>query len=165
MLRYCENCKKDFDFAPLAVSGSEPLICPECGNVVGKNSRNPEKKINSEKTDENIGRAIGGIFHLFYIFYMVMGIIGVVSYILGAHFLLYIVTAISLTVYIIQLLTGTAAFFLGIVFIPIGAIAGFIIMNGVSGACLGIHVVFLIRHLIRDVFFSLIGLIIKKSAG
>lgn len=31
MLRYCENCKKDFEFAPLAVSGSNDIICPECG--------------------------------------------------------------------------------------------------------------------------------------
>ena len=164
MLRYCEYCNKDFEFTPLAVSGSNPLICPECGNIVGKNSRNPQKKADEEKTNENIGKAIGEIFHLFYIFYLVMGIMGVISYALGMTILLYVATAISLTVFIIQLLTGYSTFFLGVVFIPLGAAAGFFILSGISGACLGIHVVFLIRHLIRDVFFRLLGRIIQKSS-
>jgi len=64
MLRYCEYCNKDYEFTPLAVSGSNPLICPECGNIVGKNSRNPTKKADAEKTDENIGKAIGGMAFL-----------------------------------------------------------------------------------------------------
>ena len=164
MLRYCKQCGKDFEFTPLAVSGSEPLICPECGNIIEKNSRNPANKIDSEKTEENIGRAIGGIYHFLYIFYMVLGIIGVISYAFGAYFLLYLVTAVSLAAFILQLLTGTSTFFLGILFIPAGAVAGFILMKGIPGACLGIHAVFLIRHLIRDVFYRLLAKLVQKSS-
>lgn len=52
MLRYCENCKKDFEFAPLTVSGKDDLICPECGGIIGKNSRNPANRVDPDKTEE-----------------------------------------------------------------------------------------------------------------
>ena len=162
MLRYCKNCKKDFEFEPLAVSGKEPLICPECGNVIGKNSKNPGNKVDTDKTDEKIGNGFAALLHLSYIFYLVMGIIGVMGFGLGIYFLLYLATVISLTVYIAQLLTGTATFMLGIIFVPLGAITGFIFIGGIPGVCLGIHLVFLIRHLIRDVFWRLFWKLIEN---
>ncbi len=165
MLRYCEHCKKDYDFEPLAVSGKEPLICPGCGNVVGKNSRNPANHVDTEKTDEKTGNAFAGLLHLSYIFYMTMGLIGVVSFFLGLYPILFIVTLISLTAFLIQFITGTVTFATGIIFVPAGAIIGFIFLGGIPGACLGIHLVFLIRHLIRDVILRLIWKFLGKVSG
>ena len=67
MLRYCTSCKKDFDFEPLAVSGREDLICPKCGAVIGKESRNPAIKENAEKTEEEIGNIYARLMHLSYL--------------------------------------------------------------------------------------------------
>ncbi len=164
MLRYCENCKKDFEFAPLAVSGRNDLICPECGGVIGKNSRNPANKINSEKTEEAIGNTFARLLHMSYIFYMVMGLLGITGFALGADKLLYIATGISIGAFIIQFLTGTLIFTSGIIFLPIGAAAGYIYFKSIEGACLGIHLVFLIRHIIRDIFFALIFKLIRMSS-
>ncbi|MCR4589295.1 MAG: hypothetical protein K5668_00555 [Lachnospiraceae bacterium] len=164
MLRYCENCKKDFEFAPLAVSGKDDLICPECGGIIGKNSRNPGRRIDSDKTEEAIGNAFAGLLHMSYIFYMVMGLLGVAGYVFGINKLLYLATVISLAAFIIQFMTGTLLFMSGIIFLPLGAVAGYFYFKGIEGACLGIHIVFLIRHLIRDIFFSLLFKLIRMSS-
>ena len=164
MFRYCENCKKDFEFAPLAVSGRDDLICPECGGIIGKNSRNPANKINSDKTEEAIGNTFARLLHMSYIFYMVMGLLGIIGFIFGVDKLLYIATGISIGAFIIQFLTGTLIFTSGIIFLPLGAAAGFIYFKTIEGACLGIHLVFLIRHIIRDIFFALIFKLIRMSS-
>ena len=114
MLRYCENCKKDFEFAPLTVSGKDDLICPECGGIIGKNSRNPANRVDPDKTEEAIGNAFAKLLHMSYIFYMVMGLLGVAGYVFGINRLLYIATVISLLAFMIQLLTGTQIFTSGI---------------------------------------------------
>ena len=43
MLRYCANCKKEFDFPPRAITAATPLICPECGSEIPKESRRPDQ--------------------------------------------------------------------------------------------------------------------------
>ena len=165
MLRYCTYCKKDFDFAPLAVSGREDLICPECGNVIPKESRNPAEKDEACRTEEAIGNAYAKLMHLSYIFYMTVGVIGVICFFAGLSTLLYIATFISLICFIIQLLTGTLLFRSGLIFLPIGAVLGYLYFRSVDGACLGIHIIFLIRHLIRDILFRLIFAFIGKISG
>ena len=165
MLRYCVNCKKDFDFEPLAVSGRGDLICPECGSVIGKNSRNPAIKENAEKTEENIGNLFAGLMHLSYIFYMVLALAGVICYFTGIYPLLFAAALISVTAYIIQLITGTVTFASGMILLPAGAVLGFIFAGGIPGACLGIHLVFLIRHLVRDIILRLIFRFLEKVSG
>ena len=99
-----------------------------------------------------------------YIFYMVMGLLGIIGFIFGVDKLLYIATGISIGAFIIQFLTGTLIFTSGIIFLPLGAAAGFIYFKTIEGACLGIHLVFLIRHIIRDIFFALIFKLIRMSS-
>ena len=162
MLRYCPNCKKDIDFNPRAVSGSAPLICPECGNEVPKNSRNPEHGRAAEESEEKIGKAAAVLFHLSYIFYIALAAIGFIGYFAGIGGLLWGTVALSLTAYLVQCLTHTTSFPFGVVLLPAGAIAGYFVFKGISGAGLGIHAVFAIRHLLRDVFYRLIFWIIGK---
>ena len=165
MLRYCTNCKKDYDFAPLAVSGKDDLICPECGMVIDKNSRNPEDKIEAEKTEAAIGNTAARLLHLSYIFFMTMGIIGVIGFITGIRPLLIAATAISLTVFIIMFLTGTLVFVSGLILVPMGAVLGYLYFKSIDGACLVIHIVFLLRHLIRDIILRLIFRFIGFASG
>ena len=56
MLRYCANCKKEYDFLPLAVSGKDDLICPECGHIIDKNSRRPTES--GDQIEEGLGQAV-----------------------------------------------------------------------------------------------------------
>ncbi len=161
MLRYCENCKKDFEFAPLAVSGKENLICPECGGIIDKNSRNPASRIDSGKTEAAIGNVFSRLLHMSYIFYMFMGLLGVAGFVLGIHKLLYAATVISLLAFVIQYFTGSLIFMSGIILLPVGAAAGYFYFKSMEGACLGVHVVFLLRHLIRDIFYTLLFKLIR----
>ena len=163
MLRYCIHCQKDFEFSPAAVSRGETLICPECGHVVGYNSNNPVRLRETEKADE----VIGGIFVFFlrmaWIFYMLMGILGIAGFFFKLNMLLYAVTAISLSAFLVQILTGNLVFTSGIIFLPAGALLGYLHYRSPEGACLGIHLVFVIRHLIRDLLFMLLTKLIRMT--
>ncbi|MBQ9605641.1 MAG: hypothetical protein IJV16_00490, partial [Lachnospiraceae bacterium] len=165
MLRYCTYCKKEYDFDPLAVSGRDDLICPECGNIISKESRDPSRREVAEKTEEAIGNIYARLLHLSYIFYLSMSIVGVIGFISGFFVVLYAATIISLVAFILQLITGTLIFRSGIIFLPIGAILGYLYFRSLEGACLGIHVIFLIRHMIRDIIFRLIFAFIRLVSG
>ena len=165
MLRYCTECHKDFDFPPLAVSGREDLICPECGSLIDKNSRNPAGKETAERTEENIGNAYARLLHLSYIFYLTISILGIISWFAGLHGVLYVLTIISLTAFILQLITGTLIFRLGLILLPAGAVIGYMVFGLVDGACLGIHLVFFIQHLIRDIIYGLVFRFIQWTSG
>ncbi len=130
-----------------------------------KNSRDLSNRAETEKTEEAIGNIFAKLLYLSYIFYMVMGLLGVAGFLLGIYKLLYISTVISLSAFLIQFMTGTLIFRSGIIFLPIGAAAGYYYFKSIEGACLGIHIVFLIRHLIRDIFFRLIFKLIRMVSG
>ena len=77
--------------------------------------------------------------------------------------LLYAVTAISLSAFLIQILTGNLVFTSGIIFLPAGALLGYLHYRSPEGACLGIRLVFVIRHLIRDLLFMLLTKLIRMT--
>ncbi len=164
MLRYCIRCKENFEFAPGAVSGKGDLICPKCGGIIAKNSRHPTDSGDAEKIEEGMGRTLAGLFRFFYFFYLIIGIAGVLSFWRGFDKLLYVLTIIALCTYIFQLFTGTSTFMSGIIFLPSGALLGYLYFKNIAGVCLGIHIVFLIRHLIRDLVYGLIFKLIKMGS-
>lgn len=154
MLRYCTRCEKEYDFPPRAVTGPKPLICPMCQHEIDKNSRRPAAAENN-KPEEAVGSVFGGFLRLAYLFYVILAVIGIIGYFVHVDAMLYIPAVITVICYILQLITGTTAFTGGIIFVPLGAVAGYFLL-GMQGICLGILGVFLIRHIIRDLFFELI---------
>jgi DNA-directed RNA polymerase subunit RPC12/RpoP len=164
MLRYCTNCKKDIDFPPRAITAKEDLICPECGSVVPKNSRNPEHGVAAERSEEAIGRTYAILVHLAYVFYITLAVIGIAGYFTGAYMLLYVGAGIALFSYALQCLTMTTSFPTGVIFIPLGAIVTFFVFKNPRALLLGVCFVFLIRHVVRDIFYRLIMWIVKKAA-
>lgn len=113
--------------------------------------------------DENkIALILEKAFHLAYIYYVVLSIIGIIGYFTGCLKLMYVMTIIVLATYILSMLFGNGAFTLGLLFIPLGAVAGYFLINGIPGACLGILLVFLIRHVIRDIIWSLVAKLLSK---
>lgn len=159
--RYCSNCNTEQTFNIMSMEDLNNLVCPSCGAVVDKNSKSPEFKKNEERMYNNLGSAAGGIFSFFYIFYVVCALVGIIGYILKINTLLYVMTGISLVAYILQWMIGTVIFTSGLIFLPIGAIVGFIVFKGVAGACLGMMIVFAVRHVMRDIFFAFIAWLIK----
>lgn len=161
MIRYCTNCQKEFDFQIKSMADLDTLICPCCGASVGRNSRKPVDIAGTEKTETAIGNAYYKILRFFYLFYVICAIAGYTAYSFHLDTFLYISTIIPLVVFTIQLITGTATFRTGIFLLPIGAMLGIFIFHTIQGSCLGIHTVFLLRHLIRDIFFKFINWLIN----
>jgi len=162
VLRYCTYCNKDYEFEAAAITAKDNLICPACGNVINKNSRHPSNTTGNE-IEDGIGNVVSNVFRLAWIFYLALGLIGIICYFTHLDKALYIVTAISLLAYIIQLFTGTLVFTAGIILLPVAAIIGFFLFNGCQGACLGIMLVFIIRHIIRNIIWAIIEKFINQQ--
>ncbi|MCQ2589422.1 MAG: zinc ribbon domain-containing protein [Treponema sp.] len=161
MLRYCQNCKKEFDFSIKSMSDMEQLICPECGEKVGKNSRKPVDTLGTGITEQKIGYAYARIMHFFYIFYFLCAVLGYCAFFFKLDRFLYIITAIPVSAFLIQTVFRTSTFPMGMVFLPIGAGLGYFFLHSIQGICIGVHSVFLIRHVLRDILFRLIGKLLK----
>lgn len=158
MERYCTKCNKSFDFTIKSMTDLDNLICPECGGKIDKNSRKPVVKDN---IDENIGLIIKKIFEFCYIFYLLLAVAGIVAYFLSLPTLLYVVTAISLFAFVVQFFSGYITFKSGFFFLPLGAVIGYFKFGTLEGACLCVMIVFVIRHLIRDIILRLIMSIVR----
>jgi len=162
MLKYCKNCDKEIDFPASEVTAAKPLICPECGQEIPKYSRSPRHDSSASNNDEAIGNAFAVIMHIAYIFYIVLAVIGAIGFFTGAYGLLYVTAGISVGVFILQAITQTTTFPLGMILVPLGAVLGYFLLKGIPGACLGIHIVFAARHLVRDVLYRLVFWFIEK---
>lgn|GEM_PF-957935 len=159
MKRYCTNCQKEFDFTIKSMQDMESLVCPVCGSKVDKDSRAPEYKevsAGSNRTANAIGNAVSCLFTLNYMFYISVSIVAVVAYYFNLDKLLYTMTGISLGLFLIQFFTGSHTFRSGIIFLPLGAAAGYYLLKSIRGACFGIAIVFILRHLIRDLIIRLV---------
>lgn len=160
MERYCVNCNKSFDFKIKSMTDLDNLVCPECGAKIDKNSRKP---VVEDNMDAKIGSIFQKVFHFLYIFYMLCAVVGIIAFFLNLSKLLYVVTAISLLVFVLQLLSGRNTFRSGLVFLPIGAVAGYLKFGTYEGACFGVMIVFAIRHVVRDVILRLIWALVGRS--
>lgn len=159
MKRYCTNCQKEFDFTIKSMQDMDSLVCPVCGSKVDKDSRAPEYKevsVGTNRTANAIGNAVSCLFTLNYMFYISVSIVAVVAYYFNLDKLLYTMTGISLGLFLIQFFTGSYTFRSGIIFLPIGAAAGYYLLKSIRGACFGIAIVFILRHLIRDLIIRLV---------
>ncbi|MBQ9233367.1 MAG: hypothetical protein IJ167_04940, partial [Lachnospiraceae bacterium] len=124
MLRYCTNCRKEYDFNIKSMEDLDNLVCPECGSKIDKNSRKPvDSGANSaEKAAANV---VSGYFTIRYYIHFVLAITGLIGYFTGHLNLLYIMTSLCVIIYIVQFFIGRVSFVSGLFFIPLGAVIGF----------------------------------------
>lgn len=165
MIKYCTNCRKDFDFTIKSMKDLDSLVCPECGSRIDKDSRNPaldEVARATDKTEETIGNAFGCLMSLNYVFFMSISVAAIVAYNFHWDMVLYILTGISLGLFVIQLFFRSVAFRTGFIFLPLGAAIGYFVLKSVRGACLGIAIVFIARHLIRALFWRLLSKLFSR---
>lgn len=163
--RYCTNCEKTQNFEIKSPNDLNMLFCPECGAHVEKESRDPGPKREAEKAEAQIGGVFATIMRIAYLFFFVMSTIGIVAFFLKLYTVLYVVTAIVLVIYLLQLFTGTSNFKLGILLVPIGGVVGFLITKSIPGVCGGMMIVFCVRHLVRDMIYKLIFKLINKASN
>lgn len=160
MIRYCSNCKKGTDFPIKSMTDLDNLICPECGSKVDKNSRTPIDKPlveDAAQAETLISAVFYYLYRIRYFFFLAFSITGIVAYFTGLDKLLYTVTAISVGVYVIGLMLGRIVFLSGIAFIPMGAALGYyLVSSSLDGICLGIMIVFAIRHMFKAFFYKFI---------
>ena len=143
MNRYCVNCQKEYDFKIKSMEDLDNLVCPVCGAKIDKNSRKPAATGKNGKTAEGtIGNVVGGYFTIKYYFHFVLAVIGLIAFFLH--------------------LNGLVSFLSGLIFIPIGAVIGAVLIGELlRGICLGIVVVFIIRHIVRGFLYFVLAKLVK----
>ncbi len=163
MNRYCANCQKEYDFKIKSMDDLDKLICPVCGAKIDKNSRKPDPVGKNGKTaDETIGNVVGGYFTIKYYLHFVLAIIGLIAFFLHMNGLLYFMASACVITWLSQFLFGRISFLSGFLFIPLGAIIGAVVIKGLfRGICLGVVVVFILRHLIRGFNYFILAKLIK----
>lgn len=155
MLRYCTNCNKNVDIQVKSTIELDHLVCPICGSSIDKNSK-ARSAHSSDQTEQLIGKAVGVYMYFIYFVFLVCAIVGVVAYCMGYNLLLYVVTGFTVCFYLLRY--GNHE--LGIIWLPISAVAGFAIWKSMAGLCLGLMIGLIIRHVIRRLLWGLIAKLI-----
>ena len=164
MNRYCPNCQKEFDFTIRSLEDLDSLVCPECGGAIARDSRRPLDTDATERTELSLGLVLLLLARIGYVFYALLSLLGIAAYFLGWTTGLYIMTGTCLAVFLIQQLIGVGSFRTGLLFLPLGAAAGAFLLKSPAGACLGVAAVFLIRHVLWELLFWLVGKLLKLSS-
>lgn len=158
MLRYCTNCRKEYDFEVKSLEELDNLICPVCGAHVDQRSKSPEKTYYNEAPARVIGYGLWQISVIRYYFYPVCAILGALSFFLHWDTALYIVTGISLVLFVLDY------FFSAFLVLPvIGGVAGFLLLHSVRGACFGVMCAWALLYLIRLVRWFIISKLIEAG--
>lgn len=156
MLRYCPNCKKDYNIHVKSMAEMDQMVCPVCKGKIEKESKNPEHIGAEDGMESHIGKTMYELIYLSILFYFCCGLISIVAFVFHWDKVLYIVTAVSVIGYFLQYFNME----LGLIWMTVGAVAGYFIFHSVQGACLGVEVMLIIRHIIRRLivhFFIWVG--------
>lgn len=164
MKKYCTKCKQSFDFQIKRMSDLDNLVCPVCNSRIDKDSNPPVDNTYSDKTVNAIGNTFRVFATINYFFFVTLAIVGIAAFFLKLDRLLFVMTGICVVTFLIQTAARICTFRSGLIFLPIGAVAGYLIFRTIQGTCLGVLAVFLIRHLLRDLLFSLIGKLIGLAS-
>jgi len=165
MNRYCSKCCKEFDFPIKSLSQLENLICPVCGTKISRNSRAPVDSWATERTEDAIGKTILILSKISFLLYSSLSCVAVVAFFLHQDKILYIMTGICLSIFLLQKLFGFCTFRTGTIFLPLGAAIGYFVFRSIQGACLGVSIVFIIRKILWNIFFYLLGKFLNFSGG
>lgn len=91
-----------------------------------------------------------------YWFYAVLAAAAIVTYAINQNKALYIITGVLVVASVIQFFIGWVWSRLGILLIPVGIGFGIYLWGGLRGACLGIAIAFLIRHIFREIVWKVL---------
>ena len=110
-----------------------------------------------------VAKFVEKLFVIRYFFFLVCAMPGIAGFFLGMDRLVYISTGICTVVYLILAL-AYERLWLGVIFLGLAAAAGYLITGySYTGACMGILVVFVIRHIIKALIFKLVRALVEAS--
>lgn len=159
MVRYCPNCKREFDFNIRSVKDLENLSCPECKIQIPSDSRKPVMESENEKPANTIGAVYVRMLRFFYVFLIICSILGVWFYLAHLDTALLIVTIIAVIFGLVRY--GSLGFCC--LLLAGGGIVGWGLLKTVRGACLGVMIGCIVFCVIRGLFYRLIGALIKAG--
>lgn len=157
MIKYCENCQKEFDFKIQSVKDLDNLICPECGNVVDKNAKKPVEPGKQDQVEKMVTKGYATYIWLKYTVLLLSVLIGVIAYFAGWNQVLYITTFLGTFVYV--LIFGT----FDLIYVVAGAIIGGIALKTIRGICLGILIAVFIRRVVLRLMFKVVSLLVREG--
>lgn len=155
MNRYCKFCEKAYDFKVKSVRDLENLTCPVCGEKIDYTEKGKQQIDNVE---QKIGHAYFSLLHFAYSTYILCGGMGVFSFFMHWNLLLYILAIFCGIVFLIHF-----GILYGGMWLLLGCILGGVIWKSLSGICLGVLLVVLIRQLIRNGIVRLIGWFVQRG--
>ena len=157
MIRYCTKCQKEFDITIKSMDELENLQCPYCHEKVDKNSRTPQNKAENEWAEGFVGKLYHTFLRLRFYLYPVLGGIGLATFFLHAYVLLYVLTLITLLVFLSQFGLGSRRMLWPIA----GAMCGYYVFRSPEGVCAGIMASWLVRYVVRTIWFEIIVKLIR----
>lgn len=157
MQRYCPQCRKSFEFKIKSMAERDNLICPECGSKIDPNSRSAPNAVKSQRNDADLVAATAfSVYSIIrWYFYAAVSIFGIIAYNMHWDIGLYIATGLCLFVFCFRFLF-MGGFFRNISWLAAGgALSFFFIEQNIKGICLGILIVLLIKHVIKEILARL----------
>lgn len=110
-----------------------------------------------------VAKLVEKYFFIRYFFYLMCALPGIVGFFLGFEKVVYISAGICVAVYLIHA-SIYQSIFSGVVFLGLAGLVGYLIVGqSLRGACMGVLVVFVVRHLIKELIFRFVRLLIEAS--
>lgn len=157
MIRYCNQCQKEYDFKISSVKDLENLTCPECGRLIPKDSRRPADNLPGEGTGAVIGKAYSGAIQFAFVMFLLCEMVGLVAFLLKWNVVLYVGTAMGCVAYVF--IYG----WLNVIYIILGGFLGLFVWRSLPGICLGILVVMFVRRVCSLIIWKCISIFVKWS--
>lgn len=138
MIRYCQRCKKDFDFNIKSMTELDNLICPQCGQKIDKNSRHPVDRAGTERVEQQIGQAIYSVMRILFFIQIIIAVTGMVAFCLHLYTAVYILTGITVLMFLSRF--GRSMYCNAWTFLAMVAGAGiaYKFYETTEGACFGV---------------------------
>lgn len=159
MFRYCKICKKEFDFKITSVKDLDTLICPECGNLISRDSKKPADENGGKQTEHIVGKVYTGIIQIGFISLFLSFVLGYIAYFFKWDAVLYIDTVVGLIGYavIYGLLNPN------ILYVIIGALGGTVITHSLQGCCIGLITGMFVRRVLGKILMKVIASLVTWS--
>ena len=159
MKRYCKKCQCEYDFQIKSMTDLDNLICPVCGNKIDKESRAPRE---IDQAEQIIASGLSWYYTARYYFFMFFAILGIALYFLEIEKGVYAVTRIWLVTYLLRNRRFFRSFSVCIAcMVASSALSYKYIDRSLQGICLGILVVFAIRHMLKAFGYKLLAKFIR----
>lgn len=159
MVRYCNNCCKEFDFKIGSVNDLDHLVCPQCGAAVDKNSKKPQSVKSAHQVEDVVSKTYSGLIGFGFATIILSGVIGIVSFILKWNILLYLDTLIGLIAYLF--IYGLLGY--GTILLALGMLIGGLCAKSFAGICLGLTVAMMLRRFLGRLTMKLVAALVQWS--